>query len=176
MDFKQNYFEIFGLPVDFNVDLPALDERYLDVQREVHPDRYAAAGESEQRLAMQWAALTNTARATLTDPLQRAIYLLQLNGCELEENPELPPEFLMEQIALRESLDELASDPDALQALGSFKQQVRQVMAGLEGEFASAIKNNLQAAEAVVYKLQFVNKLLVSADQLVESALTAQSG
>ena len=173
MNFNQNHFEIFGLPVDFAVNLPALESRYLDLQREVHPDRHVASSEAEQRLAMQWAAQVNTARATLADPLQRAVYLLQLNGCELEENPDLPPAFLMEQIELRESLDDLADDPDAMQGLGKFKRQVKQIMSSLEDEFAEAIAANPQSAMAIVYKMQFMNKLLVEADQRTEAALTA---
>ena len=173
MNFKQNHFEIFGLPVGFAVNLLALEARYLELQREVHPDRHAAGSEAEQRLAMQWAAQVNTARATLTDPLQRAIYLLQLHGCELEENPDLPPTFLMEQIALRESLDDLVDGPDAMNALGRFKQQVKQVMSGLEDEFAEAIASSTKAAETVVYKMQFMNKLLLEANQRTEAMLTA---
>ena len=61
MDFNQNYFEIFGLPIDFNVDMERLAERYRELQKELHPDRFAAGTEHEKRLSMQWSTLVNTA-------------------------------------------------------------------------------------------------------------------
>ena len=50
-DFSKNYFDLFGLPVAFLLDANALAERYREVQKVVHPDRYASASEGEQRLA-----------------------------------------------------------------------------------------------------------------------------
>ena len=105
MDFNQNYFEIFGLPIDFNVDSDQLAERYRELQKELHPDRFASSTDQEKRLSMQWSALVNTGRETLRAPLPRAIYMLELRGLTVDHNPRLPPEFLMQQIELREELE-----------------------------------------------------------------------
>ena len=61
VNFNNNYFEIFELPVSFRLDVPSLGETYLTLQKEVHPDRFAAASDGEQRLAMQWTTQLNTA-------------------------------------------------------------------------------------------------------------------
>ena len=58
---SDDYFRFFGLDQQFSIDLPALDQAYLAVQKEVHPDRHARGSESEQRIAMQMATLANTA-------------------------------------------------------------------------------------------------------------------
>ena len=46
MNLNQNHFELFGIPVRFEVDTGELDRRYRELQREVHPDRFAAAPEA----------------------------------------------------------------------------------------------------------------------------------
>ena len=84
LDFSKNFFELFGLPVGFLVDGQELAVRYRELQKVVHPDRYAAAGEQSQRLSLQGATLVNEAYETLKDPLKRARYLLTLKGVEID--------------------------------------------------------------------------------------------
>ena len=69
IDFSNNHFELFHLPVTFDIDLPALDRAWRDVQREVHPDRFANATGVEQRLAARKITLDldATAKAWLAD-------------------------------------------------------------------------------------------------------------
>jgi molecular chaperone HscB len=64
----------------FRLDLTDLDSRYRDIQAQVHPDRFAHAGDAERRLSMQWATHANEAYQTLKKPLERAKYLLHLPG------------------------------------------------------------------------------------------------
>ena len=170
MDFNQNYFELVGLPVSFDIDAELLNARYLDLQKEVHPDRFASSTEHEKRLSMQWATLINTAHATLKDPLQRAVYLLEMQDVELAHNPVLPPAFLMEQIELREQLEEI-EESASLEALDSFRKQAEEVKKKVEREFADAIESDIKQAETAVYELQFITKLLTSADHLEEKLL-----
>ena len=115
MNLDQTHFELFGQPARFAVDAAALDARYRELQREVHPDRFASASQAEQRVSMQLATRVNEAYQTLKSPLRRAGYLLQLNGVDpqFETNTSMPPEFLMEQLELREALDEAAGAGDA---------------------------------------------------------------
>lgn len=77
---SDNYFNFFGLEQQFNIDLSALDQAYLAIQKEVHPDRHARGSDSEQRLAMQMATYANTAFQTLKNPIQRGLYICQLHG------------------------------------------------------------------------------------------------
>ncbi len=50
---QANDFELFELPQQFALDRAQLDERWKALQREVHPDRFAAQGAAAQRVAMQ---------------------------------------------------------------------------------------------------------------------------
>ena len=171
MDFNQNYFEIFGLPIDYLIDLDLLADRFIELQKEVHPDRFAAGTEQEKRLSMQWATMLNTASTTLKSPLSRAIYLLELKGVALEQNPTLTPAFLMEQIELREALEDIETGDGNLEQLDAFKADVNKVMKKSEVGFGESIDTNPDAATQHVYELQFMTKLLTAADQIEEKLL-----
>ena len=85
-----------------------LDARWKDLQREAHPDRFAAQGPAAQRVAMQWSVRINEAYQRLKDPLKRAAYLCELHGAPIraEDNTAMPAAFLMQQMQWREALDE----------------------------------------------------------------------
>ena len=85
IDFSKNHFELFGLPVSFQLDMTQLEQAYRQLQSQVHPDKHAHLGETEKRLALQWATQANHAYQTLRQPLARARYLLQLNGIDTQE-------------------------------------------------------------------------------------------
>jgi molecular chaperone HscB len=116
MNLNQNHFELFGLPARFAVDAAALEARYHELQREVHPDRFAAAPDAERRVSMQLATRVNEAYQTLKSPLKRAVYILQLRGVDpkFETNTAMPPGFLMEQMSWRERIEDGAEKPEAL--------------------------------------------------------------
>ena len=116
MNLNQNHFELFGLPARFGVDTAALEGRYHELQREVHPDRFAAAPDAERRVSMQLATRVNEAYQTLKSPLKRAVYILQLRGVdpEFETNTAMPSEFLMEQMSWRERIEAGSEKPEAL--------------------------------------------------------------
>ena len=111
MNLQSNDFELFDLPMAFALDRGALDARWKDLQREVHPDRHAAADAQTQRQAMQWSVRINEAYQRLKDPLQRAAYLCELNGAPIqaENNTAMPAAFLMQQMEWREALEEAGS-------------------------------------------------------------------
>src|SRR5258708_29499977 len=97
VNLKQNHFQLFGLPTRFVIDAAALEARYRELQREVHPDRFAAAPESERRASMQLATRVNEAYQTLKSPLRRAGYILPFRGGgpPVETNTPTPSGFLL---------------------------------------------------------------------------------
>jgi molecular chaperone HscB len=118
MKLTDDDFTLFGLPPQQRLDRATLDARRRELQAQVHPDRFASEGAAAQRLAMQWAVRVNEAWQRLKDPLSRAAYLCQLRGVPIaaEDNTAMPREFLLQQMAWREALDD-AADAAAVQAL-----------------------------------------------------------
>lgn len=114
MNLQSSDFELFGLPEQFAQDRAAIDARWKDLQREAHPDKFAAQGHAAQRVAMQWSVRINEAYQRLKDPQKRAAYLCELRGCPIdaENNTAMPADFLVEQMEWREELDEARSMAD----------------------------------------------------------------
>jgi molecular chaperone HscB len=161
-DFTRNHFELFDLPVAFAIDLERLDRDYREVQGRVHPDRFAAAPESERRLSMQWATQANEAYRTLREPLLRARYLLALKGYDTAEddNTAMPADFLMEQMDWREQAADarVAKDIASLSALRESIDTRRKAMHSDLGKSLGS-SGNYEAACVLVRKLRFLDKL-----------------
>src|SRR3954451_10359610 len=129
----QNHFELFGLQAAFGIDSEVLEKAYREIQARVHPDRFAHAGDAERRASLQWTTRVNEAYRTLKDPVQRAKHLLELHGVEVafETNTAMPPEFLMQQMELRETLEE-AKDASSLDTLrAGLRKQKHQLEEGI---------------------------------------------
>src|SRR5947209_6080946 len=116
-----NCFELFGLQPGFELDAKALEVAYREIQSRVHPDRFAHAGDAERRASLQWTTRVNEAYRVLKNPVQRASHLLSLHGVDVafETNTAMPAQFLMQQMELRESLENAtrAKDVKSLDAL-----------------------------------------------------------
>ena len=114
MNLQSNDFELFGLAPNFAQERATIDARWKDLQREAHPDKFAAQGATAQRVAMQWSVRINEAYQRLKDPLKRAAYLCEMNGAavDAENNTAMPSQFLMQQMEWREALDDAKSSED----------------------------------------------------------------
>ena len=160
MNLNQNHFELFGLPPRFDVDTAALDTRYRELQREVHPDRFATAPDAERRMSMQLATRVNEAYQTLKSPLRRAVYILQLRGVdpEFETNTAMPPEFLMEQLSWRERIEAGSEEPQALlQLRAGLREESRKIYEILHGQLDEGRDD--QAASETARMLMLYEKL-----------------
>jgi molecular chaperone HscB len=158
---NDSHFDLFDLPAQFALDASTLDHAYRTVQAQVHPDRFAAAGDAQKRIAMQWATRTNEAYQTLRDPLKRATYLLHLRGIDVDthNNTAMEPAFLMQQMEWREGIEDAAAakNVDALDALlGELRDEERVRFDKLGSLLDSGA--NQPAAEAV-RQLMFIERV-----------------
>jgi len=151
-------FELFGLTQQFAQDRAALDARWKELQREAHPDKFAAQGAAAQRVAMQWSVRINEAYQRLKDPLKRAAYLCELAGFPINahSNTAMPAAFLMQQMQWREELDDAHND-DALNAL---RENVDTMQRELLAECARHldVQRNYPEAVKAVRALMFIDK------------------
>jgi len=152
-------FEIFDLPATFAQERSVLDARWKDLLREAHPDRFAAQGAAAQRVAMQWSVRINEAYQRLKDPVRRAAYLCKLNGApvDAEQNTAMPPDFLVQQMAWREELDD-AHDVASLQALHDEVDDARRrALSALDWQIDG--KGDFTGAAAQVRALMFIERI-----------------
>ncbi|MBH1961672.1 MAG: Fe-S protein assembly co-chaperone HscB [Rhodocyclales bacterium] len=172
IQFSDDHFALFELPRQQALDMGELDQRFRRLQSVVHPDRYVQAGETEKRLAMQWATRVNEAYQTLKPAGQRALYLLNLLGFDpqIESNTAMPTAFLVQQMELREEVmaARAAGDENALDAA---HQAMRREVAEAQQELIVLIdqRHNFAAAADLVRKLMFQEKLLREINDALEA-------
>ncbi|MBV2090225.1 MAG: co-chaperone HscB [Candidatus Thiodiazotropha sp. (ex Ctena orbiculata)] len=172
LDFSKNYFDLFGLPVGYIVDVSSLADRYRDLQRVVHPDRYANGTEQERRLSVQGASLINEAFETLKDPVARAAYLLSLHGVEMDVQNESTQdmEFLMQQMELREELESLREQAGPYETLldlsGRINKQITDLVAQMAMQFETPNDEQLQEAREILRKMRFLQKLRAETERV----------
>ena len=164
MNLQSDDFELFGLPRQFAQERAAIDARWKELQREAHPDKFAAQGAAAQRVAMQWSVRINEAYQRLKDPLKRAAYLCELHGAPIraEDNTAMPTAFLMQQMQWREALDEAASAAD-LDALEDETQAARSATLARCGELIDA-QQDYAAAAREVRSLMFIARFAQDID------------
>lgn len=169
MNLQDTDFELFAVPPTFAQDRAALDLRWKELQREAHPDRFAAQGAAAQRVAMQWSVRINEAYQRLKDPVRRAAYICELHDAPVnaENNTAMPGEFLMQQMEWRELLD----DVDTPAALGALQTEVEsgraRALSALDwlidekGDFAAAA----QQVRALMFIERFAQDVEAKADR-----------
>lgn len=162
-----DFFTLLGLPRAFPLDMTELDARFRELQREVHPDRFAAADDASRRASMMLATQINAAYQTLRSPLKRATYLLELAGIDVgaESNTAMSPEFLMHQMLWREQLDEARAESDAA-ALAGLQADIDQAVGDAYERLAGALaaESEIPVAVETVRQLMFLEKLHQSID------------
>ncbi len=170
MNLQSTDFELFAIPAQFAQDRIAIDARWKDLQREAHPDKFAAQGGAAQRVAMQWSVRINEAYARLKDPLKRAVYLCELNGAPINAhtNTAMPPAFMMMQIEWREALE----DAKTVEEL----EKISLEAASYEREQLSKIEHLLDVAHdypaaanevrALMFVARFVGEIEARLDQV----------
>ncbi len=161
IDFSRNHFALLGLPLRYRVDDRALERAYRNLQRVVHPDRFAAAGDTGKRLALQASARVNEACRTLRDPVARAEYLLSLRGVDAtsETDTHLPATFLTRQLERREAAEQASAEHD-VRALSKLIDQARGEAADLTVDVERLLDADDRArARTCIRELRFVVKI-----------------
>jgi molecular chaperone HscB len=158
MDLSYSDFELFGLPQRFAQERAEIDARWKELQREAHPDKFAAQGAAAQRVALQWSVRINEAYQRLKDPLRRAAYLCELQGAPIDahSNTAMPGEFLLEQMDWREALEEADSEEE-LDALTHRVQARRRAMLAHIGQLLDE-ENDPAGAAQQVRALMFIER------------------
>ena len=151
-------FELFGVPARFAQDRTVLEARWKELQREVHPDRFAAQGAAAQRVAMQWSVRINEAYQRLKDPLRRAGYLCELRGAPIdaERNTAMPRQFLQQQLEWREALEDARGEAELDAVSDQLQAARRQVLGEVERLLDEA--GDPQRAAEQVRALMFIER------------------
>jgi molecular chaperone HscB len=120
-----------------------LQQRYYELSRQLHPDRFMRRPEAERQRALDMSSDLNDAYRTLKDPIKRAQYVLSQEGFDIGEqrSKDVPPELLEEVFELNMALEEMRGGDDSArtqleQAEKNFTNMLAQVDQQIEALFA----------------------------------------
>ncbi len=96
------------MPRRLTIDLDALERRYHELSRKIHPDRFASKGPKMRDASLRATATLTRSYRTLRDPVARGLYWLELHGEKLaENNKRVPPELAELVFEVQEQLAEM---------------------------------------------------------------------
>jgi molecular chaperone HscB len=137
--------------------MDALEKAYRNIQSQVHPDRFAHAGDAERRASLQWTTRVNEAFQVLRNPVSRAKHLLELHGVDVqfETNTQMPTDFLLQQLELREELEAGVKKKDVSRLDG-----LRSRLSGEKRELEDQIRSTIDQAKDYAGAADLVRKLM----------------
>lgn len=101
-----SHFARFGLRPRMDLDLDALERKYIELSRHLHPDRVVGKKPSVQSRALVLSSALNDAYRTLKDRRLRAEHLLAVHGgAAPEQDKSTPQELLLEMMDLHEAVE-----------------------------------------------------------------------
>lgn len=155
-----DHFVRFGVEMSFDVDVAALDRLYFDLQRQLHPDRFATKSPKERAISQQQATALNDGYETLKDPLKRADYLVHLRGvnvlpegCNLVQDQSI----LIEAMEMRERLASASTMADVSALSRETKGEIDDVVTGLSLAFKG---DDVEGACQLTTRLKYLHKMM----------------
>lgn len=164
----QDPFTFLGLPEKYVVDQKALEVRYFELQRLLHPDRYANATAQEQRLAHAKTTLLNDAYRILKEPWRRACHLARAGGLDPDKDGSVEPAFLAEVMEAHErilaaSTEERATIASEYRAKQAANQNALEALFARRDEGGVDLRAAGTEALALVHRQKYLANLIEGA-------------
>lgn len=166
-DASLDHFARMGLDRRWRIDRDALEDRYLERSRLVHPDRHAGADSATRRAALEHSSALNEAYRVLRDPVLRAEYLVRLAGIDLDSSdrqggaPHPSQDFLIEMIERRERLGEADLDELRDEVESELEQVFARALAALDS-------GTVREAAAELVHRRYLQRFLDEVDAVLE--------
>jgi molecular chaperone HscB len=162
-----NYFELYQIPISFQLNKALVKEKYFALSRKFHPDFYGNGTADEQAEALEMSSLVNKAFKTFSNLDLTIKYILELKGLlEEEEKYQLPNDFLMEMMDLNEQLDEADSNSkeSIKNSISNYQSEIYQeVKSIIETEnFNALTETDLLKVKEYYFKKKYLNRILES--------------
>lgn len=162
------YFEIIGVPRNFNVNIIEVHNKYRELQKMLHPDKFGNKSEKEKQLSESLSSLVNKAYSTLANPLKRGLYMLELDNIQIPEGTtNLNPEFLMDIMEKNEEIEAASRNKEKVIQL---MQENKEVLDTLSKEAAEAFNNkDIQKAKVILIRMKYYDSIETRLKKLKEN-------
>ncbi len=123
--FYLDEFEIFGLKKEFLIDLNVLEDKYLELQSKLHPDKFVNSSQNEKDFSNEHSSRINESYKLLKNNVSRANIILKSNGYDLEkESKTFGDEKMLEDIMDLQSKCMLAENEISKKKIGNEIKEV----------------------------------------------------
>lgn len=175
-----DYFAFFGFEKHLSVDVDELQRRYYMLSRQLHPDLYTRATDTERNYSLEATSILNDGYRILRNPVQRAEYILKESGFDIGEqrSKDVPPELLEEVFDLNIALDELRhGDEDAVPQLEASRDRFVTMQSEIDAELAAKFREHddtaagetrqqiLASIRAILNRRRYIRNLLQEIDK-----------
>ncbi len=161
-----NYFELFGLPIGFQVDTQKLRTAFMEIQKASHPDKFAQGTSDEQEAALEQSSLANKGFTLLNNKEQILPYVLEILGIMTpDEKYALEPDFLMEMMDLNEAwmdAEDEASKQAIIQQVEQLKNEIyAPIQSFMEVDQIDSISQEaMLQIKSYYYKKKYLDRIL----------------
>ncbi|WVZ25652.1 hypothetical protein V8G54_004196 [Vigna mungo] len=158
VDGSTDYFEIFGVERKYDQEGENLEFKYKEWQKKLHPDLVHSKSQKERDFAAEQSARVIDAYRTLSKPLSRGIYLLKLNGVEIDEEQTISdPELLAEILEIREAVEEATNG----EALNRILSQMQEKLQNCSNTLGHAFQNqNFEEAKLAIRRMTYYSRVI----------------
>ena len=168
---KQNFFELFGIPISIEVNHIELDKKYKILQQQFHPDNFSNSTNNEKRVALQISSQINDGYIILSNLISRIEYILKINNFVQDESKTIQDvEFLSKQIELNEFLESIDNNNTDVDNLNKHKSEINNFI----NELTNIVNSNIESknffdAWSNLAKIKFYNNHLNQIERYILS-------
>ena len=157
-------FKVFGYDETFNINIKDMEKRYWNLQKQLHPDKFALSDETEQKIAGKQSTLVNESYDILKHPVQRGKVLLSMlhNVEPLGEDVgtgDVPMDLLMQVMEAREEIENLNSNDEKGASIIISKTIAMVDECANTFEHVLEVENNIEEASNLLVRLQYLCKI-----------------
>lgn len=157
-----DYFKLFKLPQKYTINKSLLTENFYRLQLKFHPDLFINSSQREKQLALKKSIEINQGYQILKNSLSRAIYLLSLNGLNVNKEKFFSHDenFLKKYFFLYEELDRLMNIDQEKIKLDFFFQNIKKKIRDRQDKIEiECNKRNWDQVIKLIAELLFFKKI-----------------
>ena len=161
-----NYFELFGLPIGFQVDTQKLRAAFMEIQKASHPDKFAQGTTEEQEAALEQSSLANKGFTLLNQRERILPYVLEILGILTpDEKYALEPDFLMEMMDLNEAWMDAEDEQGKQAIIDQVAQLKNEIYVPIKGymemdQIDSISQEAMLQIKSYYYKKKYLDRIL----------------